>query len=144
MIARARQIRQELTFPEQLLWKRLRDGRCLGLKFRRQHPVGPYVVDYFCPSARVVIELDGRSHEGRGPEDHKRQRYLVRQGLTVLRFTNNQVLADLKGVVKSIATLCGADRARVPPLPLDGGGQGEGNPSPLTGEGRVRVPTPPP
>ena len=73
MVARSRQLRRESSFPERLLWSRLRNGRCAGLKFRRQQPLGPYVADFFCPSARVAVELDGRSHDGREDEDNQRQ-----------------------------------------------------------------------
>ena len=92
--------------PERLLWKRLRDGRCAKFKFRRQHPLGPYVLDYYCAVAHSVVELDGRSHEGRGVADDARQAYLERLGLRVLRFTNDQVLADLDGVVETIVAVC--------------------------------------
>jgi very-short-patch-repair endonuclease len=106
MITRGRQLRQRATVPERLLWGRLRDGRCAGLKFRRQQPLGEYVVDFFCATSRIVVELDGRSHEGRGVEDEVRQELLERQGIRVLRFTNDQVLADLQGVVEAIAAVC--------------------------------------
>jgi len=103
MVGRARQLRRDSSFPERLLWSRLRAGRCAGLKFRRQQPFGPYVADYFCASARVVVELDGRSHDERQVEDRRRQEFLERQGLKVIRFTNDQVLRNLVGVVEAIA-----------------------------------------
>jgi very-short-patch-repair endonuclease len=106
MIDRGRQLRQEMTFPERLLWSRLRDCRLAGLRFRRQHPVGPYVADYYCPSAKVVIELDGRSHDGHAAEDRQRQDYLKLQGLRVIRFTNDSVLKNLNGVLEAIADAC--------------------------------------
>ncbi len=113
MIARGRRLRRESTFPERLLWGRLRNHRCAGLKFRRQHAVGPYVVDFFCASERIVVELDGRSHDDRGPQDRERQDYLERQGLSVMRFSNDRLLADLDGVVEAIAAACPA----APPSP---------------------------
>jgi very-short-patch-repair endonuclease len=100
-----------MTFPERLLWGRLRDGRLAGLQFRRQHPVGPYVADYLCLSANVVIELDGRSHDGRADQDRQRQDYLERQGLRVIRFSNDSVLQNLTGVLEAIARVC----KKVPP-----------------------------
>jgi very-short-patch-repair endonuclease len=106
MTARGRQLRHGAPFPERLLWGRLRDHRCLGLKFRRQQPVGPYVADFYCAAARVVIELDGRSHEGQQAQDEERQRYLEQQGLKVLRFSNDTVLTNLAGVVEAIAEAC--------------------------------------
>ncbi|MGC9455835.1 MAG: endonuclease domain-containing protein [Phycisphaerae bacterium] len=106
MIQRARQLRRSSSFPERLLWSRLRNGRCAGLKFRRQHPIGPYVADFFCPSAGVVIELDGRSHDEQVDYDRVRQEFIERQGLRVLRFTNDRLLRDLDGVVEAIAGAC--------------------------------------
>ncbi len=102
MVARGRQLRRKAPVPERLLWGRLRDGRCTRLKFRRQQPVGPYVADYYCAAVRLVIELDGRSHNGRGDEDERRQEFLERQGLKIIRFTNDEVLRDLNGVVTVI------------------------------------------
>ncbi len=105
MIERGRRLRRESSFPERLLWSRLRNHRC-GAKFRRQQPLGPYVADFFCASAKVVVELDGRSHDGMEAQDRQRQEYMEQQGLTVVRFTNDRVLADLDGVVEAIAGLC--------------------------------------
>ena len=107
MVARSRQLRRDSSFPERLLWGRLRGHRC-GLKFRRQQPIGPYVADFFCVAARLVIELDGRSHEGLEAQDKERQQYLERQGLKVIRFTNDGVLADLDGVMDVIVAECEA------------------------------------
>ena len=106
MIQRARQLRRDSSIPERLLWSRLRDARCGGLKFRRQRPVGPYVTDFFCASAGVVVELDGRSHDERQVYDDKWQRFLEQQGFRVLRFSNDRLLQDLDGVVEAIATAC--------------------------------------
>ena len=135
MIARARGLRRGSTFPERLLWSRLRNGRCAGLKFRRQHALGPYVADYFCASARIVVELDGRSQDGQEARDGERQNYLERHGLRVIRFTNDEVLANLEGVVEGIAAAC----TLTPPSTLEGGGvtltRPFGPPSPLQGEG---------
>jgi very-short-patch-repair endonuclease len=113
MIARGRQLRRESTFPERLLWSRLRDRRCGGLKFRRQQPIGPYVADFFCASIGVVVELDGRSHDDQGDFDRQRQAYLERQGLRVIRVTNDRVLADLDGVVEALTAAC----MQTPPSP---------------------------
>ena len=122
MVQRARALRQSSSVPERLLWGRLRAGRC-GAKFRRQHPVGAYVVDFFCDAARLVIELDGRSHDESYKYDMTRQRFLEQQGLQVLRVSNDRVLADLNGVVEAIAANCEAltRPLRGHPLP-----QGEG------------------
>jgi very-short-patch-repair endonuclease len=105
---RGRELRQESTYPERVLWGRLRDRRCAGLKFRRQQPLGEYVVDHYCESAKVVIELDGFSHAGRTEGDRHREEILEGLGVRVIRFTNEDVLKDLEGVVMEIARVCTA------------------------------------
>jgi len=86
------------------------------MKFRRQHPVGSYVVDFFCASAGVVVELDGRSHDDQQAADRRREEYLERKGLRVIRFTNDRVLADLDGVAEAIALECMGIRPSPGPL----------------------------
>jgi very-short-patch-repair endonuclease len=108
MIGRSRDLRQDMTIPERLLWGKLRDRRLAGVKFRRQHPVGPYVADYYCPAARLVIKLDGRSHIGQEAPDRERQDYLEGQGMRVIRFSNDKVIYNLAGVLKAIAEACEA------------------------------------
>ena len=112
VFGKARALRERSTFPERLLWSRLRHGGCAGLKFRRQQPIGGYVVDFFCPEAALIVELDGRSHEGRGHEDDRRQDDLLRQGYRVIRFTNDEVLRDLQAVVESIFASCASSTKR--------------------------------
>jgi very-short-patch-repair endonuclease len=80
------------------------------------------VADYFCASARIVVELDGRSHERRAAQDEERQKYLERQGLKVIRFTNDGVLANLDAVVEAIAAACTLTRPCGPTSPLRGEG----------------------
>ena len=109
MVGRARGLRQDSKFSERLLWSRLRDGRCGGLKFRRQQPLGKYVGDYYCASARIVLELDGKSHVGRLAEDKERQAFLEGLGIRVIRFTNEEVLGDVEAVVAKILRACGRD-----------------------------------
>ena len=103
MIGRARTLRRKSTFPERLVWSRLRDRRCYGLKFRRQHPIGRFVADFFCETAGVVVELDGRSHADQAKYDWIRQQWLEQQGLRVLRFPHARVLEDLHDLIESIA-----------------------------------------
>src|SRR6478609_2397536 len=86
----ARALRDSVTEAERELWFHLRAKRLGGLKFRRQHPVPPYVVDFFCEAARLVIELDGSQHTV--PGDAKRTAYLQSQGLRVIRFPSNVAL----------------------------------------------------
>ena len=107
--SRARKLRKAATLPEQRLWSALRCGRVASLKFRRQHPVGCYIVDFFCQSAGLVVEIDGESHAQRGEYDIRRQRFLESQGLTVLRFSNDDVLQDPEAVVLGIARAAGID-----------------------------------
>src|SRR5271167_1014771 len=82
----ARRLRRNATIPERILWNRLRGGGLAGLKFRRQQPIGPYIVDFFCHEAGLVVEVDGRSHDERGNEDARREAFLrEQQQLQVLR-----------------------------------------------------------
>jgi len=97
----ARRLRRDATVPERLLWARLR-RRALGVRFLRQRPVGPYVVDFLAPEARLVVEVDGRSHDGRAVADAARQRALEALGLTVLRVSNDAVLRDPAAVADQI------------------------------------------
>ena len=106
---RARQLRSVSTVPERILWSALRDRRLAGLKFRRQVPVGPYFVDFICVEARLVIELDGESHEGRQRYDTKRTEYLESQGYRMFRVTNDDVFEDLEAVAIAIAREAGID-----------------------------------
>jgi very-short-patch-repair endonuclease len=80
-----------MTGTERRLWTRLRGRRLEGWKFRRQHPVGEYIVDFYCPAARLVIEMDGSSHDSDQQEryDRARQRWLESQGYKVLRFASD-------------------------------------------------------
>ena len=89
---------------ERVLWNVLRKKRLCGLRFRRQHPVGPYFLDFFCHSCNLGVELDGSSHDE--PEvqhdDRRRDRFLAANGLRVIRFLNRDVLNNLDGVVHAI------------------------------------------
>jgi ATP-dependent DNA helicase RecQ len=107
MIRRARSLRHEGTEPECLLWNTLRNGQIGGLRFRRQHPIGPYVVDFFCHSAGLVVEVDGMSHDDKAAPDAERSAYMVAQGLRILRVQNRDVMSDLDAVSREIARLCG-------------------------------------
>jgi len=94
MTDRGRSLRQKAPVPERILWGMLRGRRLGGLKFRRQVPIGPYVADFYCADARLIVELDGLSHFGRAEHDQRRTTYLESQGLTVFRVTNDDLLAD--------------------------------------------------
>ena len=99
----ARSLRQRSTDAERKLWSRLRDHRLMGFKFKRQAPRGRYVVDFLCVEAQLVIEVDGSQHaEKRSEADRRRTAALEREGLTVLRFWNIDVLKNLDGVLTLI------------------------------------------
>ena len=98
----ARTLRQVSTPPEIKLWEQLRNRRFLGLKFRRQYPVGPYVVDFVCLSQKLIIELDGGQHAEQLVYDGHRTRYLERFGFKVLRFWNNDVLMRFETVLEHV------------------------------------------
>jgi very-short-patch-repair endonuclease len=110
MRARARELRRNATVPERVLWGLLRDRRLGGVKFRRQHAIGPYVVDFYCSAHRLVVELDGRSHDDRGREDRQRQDYLESvAGLTVFRVANDDVLRDRESVLLGLLKVLGRE-----------------------------------
>jgi len=95
-----------MTPSERRLWTRLRANRFHGLKFQRQEPVGPYIVDFYCPVARIVIELDGQAHGFTIKADQARDSYLADLGLTILRIPNSEVIFNLDSVLERIYTLC--------------------------------------
>jgi len=107
----ARHLRRNMTEAEKVLWHDLRAGRLQGTRFRRQHPIGPYVADFACVSARLVIEVDGGQHN-ENAHDQKRDAYLQAQGWRVLRFWNNEVLGNREGVLLAIVAAVGS-----PPSP---------------------------
>jgi len=100
IIDNAKDLRQNMTDAEKKIWQHLRDRRFENLKFRRQHPIPPYVADFFCEDLNLIIELDGGQHS---PEtDEKRSDFLNQQGFIVLRFWNNDVLSNIEGVLTEI------------------------------------------
>jgi very-short-patch-repair endonuclease len=103
-IERARSLRRGATKPERLLWGQLCNRKLQGCKFRRQHPVGPYFADFACVEQRLVIELDGWSHEATVEHDLRREAQIEAAGFRVIRFFNDDILADLEGVVETIRT----------------------------------------
>ncbi|HEY77339.1 MAG TPA: endonuclease domain-containing protein [Thermoflexia bacterium] len=103
---RARELRQEMTPAERVLWERLRNRRLGGLKFRRQHPLGRFIVDFYCASHRLIIELDGPVHKAQRDYDAARAEYLRERGYRILRFSNEQVLNDIEGVLEVIEEVC--------------------------------------
>ena len=99
---RARELRHEPTVAEQKLWILLRNRALLGAKFRRQHPIGPYIADFCDPEANLIIEVDGPSHSLSEENDSIRTAYLSDRGYRVVRFTNAEVLHNPEGVLSVI------------------------------------------
>lgn len=99
---RARDLRTHLTDAEQRLWHHLRRRQLAGARFRRQHPIGPYITDFTCIECRLVIELDGGQHTDRADYDAARDAFLQRRGYRVLRYWNNQVLQETEAVLEDI------------------------------------------
>ena len=95
---RAKQLRKTTTRAERVLWSVLSDRKCGCQKFRRQHAIEPYIVDFYCAEAKLVVEINGESHDGRQDYDRRRDEYLEKLGLRVMRFTNGDVLDNLDGV----------------------------------------------
>jgi len=104
LLSFARKLRRETTNAEQLLWHLLRNRRFNGFKFRRQHPVGEYVLDFYCHEARLGVELDGGQHNeaGQRRKDEARSSFLAGEGITVIRFWNNDVLRETEGVMEEL------------------------------------------
>ena len=99
---RARDLRRFMTQGERRLWWQLQRRQMAGRKFRRQFPMGPYFADFACPSAKLVVEIDGPSHDDRLGHDAKRDAYLAARGYRVLRFTTTQLDEDFPSVVETI------------------------------------------
>ncbi|MDP8246975.1 MAG: endonuclease domain-containing protein [Candidatus Tritonobacter lacicola] len=104
MKKRARQLRERQTATEARLWYHLRNRRMKGNKFRRQHPIGKYVVDFYCPNACLAIELDGGGHaeEKQKIYDDEREKILASYGVKVVRFWDNEVWQELESVLQRI------------------------------------------
>ena len=118
---RARSLRQNMTEAESRVWQRLRLRQMNGYKFRRQVPIGRYIVDFVCHEARLIVEIDGGQHDPLSPRDSERSRFLQNEGYRVVRFWNNEVLANLDGVYETIAGELGRITP-TPTLPHRGGG----------------------
>ncbi|WP_233282153.1 endonuclease domain-containing protein [Caulobacter vibrioides] len=122
-IAQARTLRRQMSLPEVLLWNGLRGGRLDGLKFRRQHPIGPYVLDFYCPAAHLAVEIDGWSHAtaDRPEQDEIRDTRLAERGVHTLRIPASEVL---RSVDDTLATVLEAARPWKQNPPPRGGGVG--------------------
>ena len=101
---RAKTLRRTLSPPEAALWVRLRERRASGPTFRRQHPIGPYIADFYCPAARLVIEIDGAGHAEAAQIEHDARRDTYMKGLDyhVIRCSAGEVMRDREGVAQGI------------------------------------------
>ena len=103
-IRRARELRGSMSLPEVLLWAQIRRQGLEGLRFRRQHPVGPYILDFYCEAARLAVEVDGQGHGygDRPAHDERRDAWLAGQAIRVLRLPAKVVLKDMDSAVRTI------------------------------------------
>lgn len=113
LVPRARCLRKQLTAAERKLWSELRRHQFGGLRFRRQVPIGAYIIDFACFDPKLVIEVDGSQHMQAVDYDNERTKYLESLGYTVLRFWNNEVLNEIDVVKEAIWNICFK-----PPLPF--------------------------
>ena len=113
-----RRLRSDMTGPETRLWSRLRARQLQGLKFRRQHGIGPYIVDFYCPEQSLVIEIDGDSHADADQmlKDQLRDRYFQSLGLRVIRYFNDDMMKNLDGVLEDVAKRLSSGSTSPPPL----------------------------
>ena len=102
-----KKLRNELSRAEAVLWREIRGEKLAGYKFRRQHSVGPFVMDFYCPERKLAVEVDGDSHflEGKELYDKEREEYINSFGIKILRFTNSEVFKSLESVVEKIREL---------------------------------------
>ncbi|MHB9031840.1 MAG: endonuclease domain-containing protein [Anaerolineae bacterium] len=109
MSSRARELRTNQTPAEYRLWTRLSNRQLLGYKFRRQHIVGPYILDFYCPGAHLAVELDGDQHANAATlaYDQQRSRFLFTRGIRVIRFWNYEILDELESVLEQISAALG-------------------------------------
>ena len=99
---RARELRREATEAERVLWGALRNRQLDGHKFRRQTPIGPFIVDFVCMERRLIVEVDGGQHDERREYDEERSAALMSEGFRVVRYWNSEVLSDVEAVADSI------------------------------------------
>jgi len=126
MTSRARGLRSNMTDAEYKMWHALRRDQLHGLHFRRQHPVGPYTLDFYCSSIRLAIEVDGGQHaEQTKLADDRRTRWLSDRAIVVVRYWNHDVLTNLQGVITDLIKRVASRAQALTPsltLPLSGGG----------------------
>jgi very-short-patch-repair endonuclease len=102
LVILSRNLRKRQTDAENLIWRHLRRNRVEGLSFRRQHPIGRYIVDFVCLEKRLILEIDGGQHAIEKDKDEQRTNWLMAEGYRILRFWNSDVLTNLEGVLETI------------------------------------------
>jgi very-short-patch-repair endonuclease len=118
---RAQELRNNATDAEKRLWRRLSRRQLGGYKFSRQMPVGPFICDFMCREAGLVVELDGGQHDRDVQKDLRRARFIEGEGYRVLRFWNNDVFGNMDGVLQTIAAALTASPPPAPPASGRGG-----------------------
>jgi very-short-patch-repair endonuclease len=118
----ARELRIGMTDSERKLWAALR-GEQLGVKFRRQHPLGHYIADFACLAPKLIVELDGSQHVDRAAHDERRDEFFRNQGFEVLRFPTDAPVTNLEGVLTMISDQLGAAARDAPTPTLPQGGR---------------------
>ena len=125
LLDNAKSLRRTQTDAEHKLWYRLRAHRFLGRKFKRQKPMGRYVVDFVCLEEKLIIELDGGQHSASVEYDHVRDSWLRGEGYTVLRFWNNELMNEMEGVLERIRQVFDSGSQTLSPSPSPTSGRGE-------------------
>lgn len=135
---RARTLRKTMSEPEVMLWTRLRSRSEDKPTFRRQHPFGSIILDFYCPSARLAVEVDGNTHwtEEMRHRDAARDHWLGTQGVSVLRFPASMIYRDLTGVADAIFRRAEAERLRLAPSTPRSSLRSAGGPPPAAARGR--------
>lgn len=119
----SRILRKDATDAERKLWMQLRRRQVGGRRFRRQHPLGPYIVDFVCLEVKLIVEIDGGQHADAVATDAQRTQWLEQRGFRVVRYWNNEVLGNTEAVLERIAELLEAHSKPPPyPSPASGGG----------------------
>lgn len=118
---RAKALRRNMTDAERKLWAALRGHRFQGLAFRRQSPIGPFIVDFVCQQLRLIIEVDGGQHATKTRHDTQRAAWLTSKGYRILRFWNSDVLRNMEGVLQTIVDTASNKSPSSLTLPLKGG-----------------------
>jgi len=124
MRSHARALRRDMTLAERIIWRAVRAHRLSGVGFRRQTPIGPYIVDFVSHAAMLIVEIDGGQHfeDSHERRDAARDRYLRARGFGILRFSNLEVMKNREGVLTTI--ISALDEAIAPSLPSPASGGG--------------------